>query len=155
MDRRHALLGLGFAGIASAARAQPASPPGAPTFMTDRFIDAFRRGDLAAMMALHATDAVFLPTVGAFRLIGHEQISGYYRRSFGNSRARNITAGDEHWQMLGNDVALRSAQVRIEVEANDGRVQVTPSRLSVTFRREGDGWLIQQMHSCQQAAPAG
>jgi ketosteroid isomerase-like protein len=60
---------------------------------------------------------------------------------------------NEQWQALGDDVALRTAEVRIDQEFPDGRRATTPSHLSVVFRREGEGWRIVQMHSSAQTAP--
>lgn len=145
-----ALAGFGLLlALGGSAAAQPAGAQQA----VDRFLGAFAAGDLDGMVALHAPDAVFLPTTGGARLVGHEAIRGYYARIFAATAARSIVPANEHWQTIGDDVALRTAEVRIEQEFPDGRRATTPSRLSVAFRREGEGWRIVQMHSCAQTAP--
>lgn len=143
---------VAFACAFAAPIAAPAQPYG-PELVVEGFLDAFRAGDLDAIVSLHAPDASWLPTTGGPRLDGQDAIRGYYQRVFANTRARSITPSNERWQPLGDDVAVRSADIRIDQEATDGRALVTLARLTAVYRRdEAGGWSIVHQHSCQQQA---
>lgn len=143
---------VAFACACAAPVAAPAQPYG-PEMAVERFLDAFRDGDLDALVSLHAPDASWLPTTGDPRLDGQDAIRGYYQRLFAGTPTRSITPSDERWQPLGDDVAVRSADIRIDQETTDGRALVTFARLTAVYRRdEAGGWTIVHQHSCQRPA---
>jgi uncharacterized protein (TIGR02246 family) len=139
--------------LACAGPVAASAQPYGPELVVERFLETFHAGDLDAIVSLHAPDASWLPTTGGPRLDGRDAIRRYYHSIFANTRTRSITPSNEHWHPLGDDAAVRSADIRIDQETKDGRAVVTLARLTAVYRRdEAGGWAIVHQHSCQRTA---
>jgi uncharacterized protein (TIGR02246 family) len=113
--------------------------------LQQRFIEAFRAGDLEGISRLFDPEASYTPIVGSARLNGRAQIRGYYEKVFAGSRSRDLTPAQVRWQLFG-DVALRTADARIDQELVSGAKVATQARITFVYKREKDGWIIVHHH---------
>lgn len=120
--------------------------------MPERFIEHFRRGDLGALTSLFALDISYIPIVGPRRLDDVQEVSGYYGKVFSESRARNITFRNVRWKKM-DDVAVRTADVVIDLELLDGSKRSTPSRVSFVYQQGPSGWKIAHFHGSPISVP--
>jgi uncharacterized protein (TIGR02246 family) len=142
---------------ATLSAAQSDSVPPELERVTERFLDHFRDGDLEALAGLFAQDASYVPIAGAARINGRDGIRGYYQRVFANSKSRSITPLQVRWQRFG-DLAIRSADARIDQVLPNGNSASTPARITFVYRLHRGEWTIVHHHSSVQPPtpkPAG
>jgi uncharacterized protein (TIGR02246 family) len=118
---------------------------------TARWIDAFNRRDIDAIVALYAPDAVFFgtssPVLRDDPALVREYFQGLTRLG---ADARNAV-GEHRVQVLG-DVALNSGYYTL-TRQQDGKRTESPARFTFVYQRRGGQWLIVAHHSSALPGP--
>lgn len=137
-----------LASVPSAARADDRADVEAATA---RWIDAFNRRDIDAIVALYASDAVFLgtssPVLRTSPALVREYFDGLKRLG---PDARQVLG--EHRVQLFGDVAVSSGFYALH-RLQDGKATESPARFTFVYQRRAGRWVIVTHHS--SALPAG
>jgi uncharacterized protein (TIGR02246 family) len=153
MKARHRVLALTLLVLTAAANAQgtAASATAQVEAATARWIDAFNRRDIDAIVALYAPDAVFFgtssPVLRDKPALVREYFQGLTRLG---ADARNAV-GEHRVQLLGN-VALNSGYYTL-TRQQDGKQTASPARFTFVYQRRGGQWLIVAHHSSALPRP--
>jgi uncharacterized protein (TIGR02246 family) len=81
--------------------------------LSDEFADCFNRGDLAALAAMYADDAVMLPP-GPRTISGRRNIRSYWEQA---ERFQQLTCDTLNVRALGDDAACEIGNLRITLNA--------------------------------------
>lgn len=120
----------------------------------NRFSEAFARHDLPALMALFAPggDAVFVDGESGAAAVGASDIKAYLAAA-----ARRRQSSTWIWDQISvsgaGAVLSVAAQARVRIEGVE-RTREVPRRLTAVLQRQGERWVILQLHVSAPAVAA-
>jgi uncharacterized protein (TIGR02246 family) len=134
-----ALLGVTPAALAGAA--EEVAPIG------QRTSAAFEKGDVDTFIVAWADDAVFTPSLQAFRVEGKAAIKDYFSALFETCPTRHIAGRQTSTRVYANDTIL-VANVYFVLTLTDksGNVSVHNLRSSLTWLKMDNQWRIVDEH---------
>jgi uncharacterized protein (TIGR02246 family) len=132
---------LGFTPAAWAGAAEEVAAVGQQT------IGAFEKGDIDTFIAGWADNAVFTPSVQAFRVEGKAAIKSYYSALFETYPTRHVVFRQGSTRVYANDtIAVTDAYSTLTLTDKSGNVSVHNLRNSTTWLKLDNQWRIVDNH---------
>jgi uncharacterized protein (TIGR02246 family) len=132
---------LGFAPAARAGAAEEVAAIGQQT------VAAFEKGDIDTFIAGWADNAVFTPSVQAFRVDGKAAIKSYFSALFETYPTRNVVFRQGSTRVYANDtVVVTNAYSTLTLTDKSGNVSVHNLRNSTTWLKMENQWRIVDNH---------
>ena len=104
-----------------------------------------------SILALYADDAVLWGTLSSTRLVGKQELRGYFQMAFKALPRHKVVFGNQHIRVYG-DIAINTGYYTFSY-VKDGEVRTLPARYSFVYRNHGGSWLIVDHHSSEMPAP--
>jgi uncharacterized protein (TIGR02246 family) len=110
-------------------------------------IAAFEKGDIDTFIAGWADNAVFTPSVQAFRVEGRTAIKSYYSALFETYPTRHVVFRQGSTRVYANDtVVVTNAYSTLTLSDKSGNVSVHNLRNSTTWLKMENQWRIVDNH---------
>jgi uncharacterized protein (TIGR02246 family) len=110
-------------------------------------IAAFEKGDIDTFIAGWADNAVFTPSVQAFRVEGKAAIKSYYSALFETYPTRHVVFRQGSTRVYANDtVVVTNAYSTLTLTDKSGNVSVHNLRNSTTWLKMENQWRIVDNH---------
>jgi uncharacterized protein (TIGR02246 family) len=110
-------------------------------------IAAFEKGDIDTFIAGWADNAVFTPSVQAFRVEGKAAIKSYYSALFETYPTRHVVFRQGSTRVYANDtIAVTDAYSTLTLTDKSGNVSVHNLRNSTTWLKLDNQWRIVDNH---------
>jgi uncharacterized protein (TIGR02246 family) len=113
--------------------------------LAERWSSAFTQGDVNALMALFAPDAVFFGTSSKTIVADTEGIRNYFESSLLGSKRYVSVLTDIHVTALSDNVAIIAALNKITSTENN-HTEDLMGRLSIAARKREGLWKIEHFH---------
>ena len=113
--------------------------------LAERWSSAFNQGDVNALMALFAPDAVFFGTSSKTIVADTEGIRNYFESSLLGSKRYVSVLTDIHVTALSDNVAIIAALNKITSTENN-HTEDLMGRLSIAARKREGLWKIEHFH---------
>jgi hypothetical protein len=113
--------------------------------LAERWSSAFTQGDVNALMALFAPDAVFFGTSSKTIVADTEGIRNYFESSLLGSKRYVSVLMDIHVTILSDDAAIIAALNKITISENNHSEDLM-GRLSIAARKREGLWKIEHFH---------
>lgn len=120
---------------------------------SEAWIDAYVAGDVDALAAMHAPDAVILSPNGRM-FEGIEGIRAYYELTAGFTRNRRITVKENSIRDYGEFV-IQNSTWDFQAELQNGAPFEARGRSSMVAAKRGNGWYIIDYHPAFNPPPMG
>ena len=111
--------------------------------LVERWSSAFTQGDVNALMALFAPDAVFFGTSSKTIVADTEGIRNYFENSLLGSKRYVSVLTDIHVTILSNDAAIIAA---LNLISENNHSEDLMGRLSIAARKREGLWKIEHFH---------
>ncbi len=112
----------------------------------DQRVKAYNEGNLEAVMAWFADDAVQTVPTLPFRLDGKDAIRANYTSIFQNFPTRLYVPRHRIARVYG-DTAVTNTYFTLTLVDRSGKATVSHGRLDVTYVKQGGSWLVVNQHS--------
>ena len=113
--------------------------------LVERWSSAFTQGDVNALMALFAPDAVFFGTSSKTIVADTDGIRNYFENSLLGSKRYVSVLTDIHVTILSDDAAIIAALNKITITENNHTDDLM-GRLSIAARKREGLWKIEHFH---------
>jgi len=113
--------------------------------LAERWSSAFTQGDVNALMALFAPDAVFFGTSSKTIVADTEGIRNYFESSLLGSKRYVSVLMDIHVTIPSDDAAIIAALNKITISENNHSEDLM-GRLSIAARKREGLWKIEHFH---------
>lgn len=120
---------------------------------SEAWIEAYVAGDVDALAAMHAPDAVILSPNGRM-FEGIEGIRAYYEMATGFTKNRRITIKESTVRDYG-DFLIQNNTWDFKAELQDDTPFEASGRTSMVAARRGNGWFIIDYHPAFNPPPMG
>jgi len=108
---------------------------------------AFEKGDIDTYIAAFADNAVFTPSLQAFRVEGKAALKGYFSALFETYPMRHIAARQVSTRVYANDtIVVQNAYFVLTLTDKNGNVSVHNLRGSATWLKMDNQWRIVDQH---------
>ena len=108
---------------------------------------AFEKGDIDTYIAAFADNAVFTPSLQAFRVEGKAALKGYFSALFETYPMRHIAARQVSTRVYANDtIVVQNAYFVLTLTDKSGNVRVHNLRGSATWLKMDNQWRIVDQH---------
>jgi len=108
---------------------------------------AFEKGDIDAYIAAFADNAVFTPSLQAFRVEGKAALKGYFSALFETYPMRHIAGRQVSTRVYANDtIVVQNAYFVLTLTDKSGNVRVHNLRGSATWLKMDNQWRIVDQH---------
>jgi uncharacterized protein (TIGR02246 family) len=107
---------------------------------------AFHDGNLEALMAWFADDAVVTGPASPFRIEGKEALRAYYADLFHAFPTIRVSVRQRSVRVYDTTAVINTYYTLTQVDRG-GKVTTTHGRLNVTHVKIGDRWLVVDQHS--------
>ena len=139
------LLPFALAACEQAPRGRPPVTVAEATRIAERAEASFTKGDVKAVMAQYANNAVMIDA-GSPNPSTDRKVQSGWARTFVSMRPANYNVIDRHIQLLGGDAFISSGIETFTVAAGAARPTVS-ARFTDVFQRQQDGsWKIVNEH---------
>jgi uncharacterized protein (TIGR02246 family) len=110
-------------------------------------VGAFEKGDIDTFIVGWADNAVFTPSVQAFRVEGKAAIKSYYSALFETYPTRHVVFRQGSTRLYANDtIAVTDAYSTLTLTDKSGNVSVHNLRNSTTWLKLDNQWRIVDNH---------
>ena len=110
-------------------------------------VAAFEKGDIDTFIAGWADNAVFTPSVQAFRIEGKAAIRSYYNALFETYPTRHVVFRQSSTRVYANDtIVVTNAYSTLTLSDKSGNVSVHNLRNSTTWLKMENQWRIVDNH---------
>jgi uncharacterized protein (TIGR02246 family) len=110
-------------------------------------VGAFEKGDVDTFIVAFADNAVFTPSVQAFRVEGKAAIKGYFSALFETYPTRHVIFRQGSTRVYGNDtIVVSNAYSALTLTDKSGNVSVHNLRNSTTWLKMENQWRIVDQH---------
>ncbi len=131
-------------GVTSAAWAGAAEDVAAVGQQT---VAAFEKGDIDTYIVAFADNAVFTPSVQAFRVEGKAAIKGYFSALFETYPTRHVVIRQGSTRVYANDtIVVTNAYSTLTLTDKSGNVSIHNLRNSTTWLKMENQWRIVDNH---------
>jgi uncharacterized protein (TIGR02246 family) len=113
---------------------------------------AFQKGDIDTLIAAFADNAVFTPSVQAFRVEGKPALKDYFSALFVTYPTRHIDGrqGQGSTRVYANDtIVVQNAYFTLTLTDKSGNVSVHNLRSSATWLKMDNQWRIVDQHNSE------
>jgi uncharacterized protein (TIGR02246 family) len=107
--------------------------------LSDEFADCFNRGDLAALAAMYADDAVLLPP-GPRTISGRRNIRSYWEQA---ERFQQLTCDTLNVKPLGDGAACEIGNLRITLNTQGPQTRDIAAKYVFVWRKSDGEWKIE------------
>jgi uncharacterized protein (TIGR02246 family) len=108
---------------------------------------AFEKGDIDTLIAAFADNAVFTPSLQAFRVEGKAAIKGYFSALFETYPTRHVVGRQGSTRVYANDtIVVTNAYSVLTLTDKSGNVSVHNLRNSTTWVKMDNQWRIVDQH---------
>lgn len=97
-------------------------------------------------MATWADNAVWTPGISPFRVEGKEAIRAGFAGFFQSFPTRRAEARQRSIRVYGGTTAVANAYLTLALVDREGKARTTHGRVSLTFVKFGDRWLVVDSH---------
>jgi hypothetical protein len=119
----------------------------------DAFFPAFVAGNNEQVASLFAPDALFYGTLSPDLVTTPEGVSQYFRAALSSPVPVKATSLSSSALVLSDRVVLISGSWQVERVIEGKAIVGGPFRISVVMNKQGDRWMIVQIHSSARPAP--
>ncbi len=113
----------------------------------EQAVQALNDGNLDAYMALHVDDAVLTPSGAPFRIEGKEAIRSFFAGLFQNFPTRRFVERQRTIRVYGGNTGILNGYFTFTLVDRAGNANTLHARMSVTFVKLGDRWLVVDDHA--------
>jgi uncharacterized protein (TIGR02246 family) len=111
---------------------------------------AFEKGDIDTFIVAFADNAVFTPSVQAFRVEGKAAIKGYFSALFETYPTRHVAGRQSTTRAYANDtVVVTNSYFVLTLTDKIGNVSVHNLRSSATWLKMDNQWRIVDQHNSE------
>lgn len=119
----------------------------------EQWVKAFNEGNLQALGALYAENAIFISVVAPVRQEGREVIRKHFAGTFERLAKRELVHRDMSVRIYGNTAVVNMYE-DITATDREGKVRKLTNRKTGVWVKLGEKWEIVTHHSSQAVRPA-